>query len=277
MNTPYSYDNVKEEAHLAVSSHTKVKAQKAVGYIRVSTMQQAAHGESLEGQADAIRAFCTKRKFTLLAIYEDAQSAVGPIAHEDRHGLRDALKLVKQKGAVLIVTNVDRLARHPAVLKELIAGDIHVFTTERSRKVGRRTLMGLLRAAQRNREELVRRTSAGNARAASRGRRSGNRTNLREAQRQGQITNMMRAHRKAQELADFIERTPGWPSLTLREQVELLNSSGVLNLVSEKHDERKPWTPGSLRKPLLRAEGELRLRCDLQEDAAVEAPFETFA
>lgn len=274
MNIPYPSDTVKEEVKEKDSLHTDKKTQKAVGYIRVSTMQQAEHGESLEGQADAIRAFCAKRKFRLLGIYEDAQSAVGPVAHEGRLGLRDAMKLVKQEGAVLVVTHVDRLARHLAVLEELIAGDVQVFSTARSRRVGRKTLMGLLRAAQRHRDELVRRTRAGSARAISRGRRSGNRTTLPAAQRKGQLTNMMRADRKAQELADFIERTPGWSSLTSKERVRLLNTSGLFNLISETRGERKPWTQSSLRKPLLKAEKELRFRRDLEDEENTDAQLE---
>jgi hypothetical protein len=107
---------------------------------------------------------------------------------------------------------------------------------------------------------ISQRVREGAARAKSRGVKLGNRKNLKVAQRGGAVSNMVRADRKVQELADFIERTPGWNDLTLKEKVELLNSTGPLNLVSEKRGERKSWTESSVRKPLKKVAVELDLR-----------------
>lgn len=243
-----------------------------VGYIRVSTPRQAQEGGSLEEQAYVVRGFCDEKKLNRLTIEEDDCSAAGAQGHLYRPGLRRALRIAKEKNAAILVPSVDRLARHPAVLEDIFESNVPVISIAERRRVGRKSLERLLHDAQRDRDEIAGRARDGMARAKKRGVKLGNRSNLDVAQRKGAISNAARADRKAQELADFIERTPGWEKMTLREKVELVNRSGPHNLKSEKRDERRLWTESSIRKPLKRADEELALRKEMEEEPVVIAP-----
>lgn len=237
-----------------------------VGYIRVSTPRQALEGGSLAEQAYVVRGFCEEKKLKLKTIEEDDCSAAGAQGHLYRPGLRRALRIAKENNAAILVPSVDRLARHPAVLKDIFESNVSVISVAERRRVGRKSLERLLHYAQSNRDEIAGRARDGMARAKARGVKLGNTTNLDIAQRKGAISNMVKADRKVRELVDFIERTPGWDQMTFNKRVELLNASGPLNLISEKRDERRPWTTSSIRKPLKKAEAELEMRRDLDKE-----------
>ncbi len=245
---------------------------KVVGYIRVSTPIQGKEGISLEEQVHLLRGYCDDRKLELVTIEEDDRSAAGARGHLTRPGLQRAISIAKRDSAAIIVPSVDRLARHPGVLPDLLEALIPVISVADGRRLGRRALERLIERAQRERDLMSQRARQGAARARKRGIKLGNNTNLDRAQRNGAISNVARADRKTQELADFIERTPGWEKMTLRERVEKLNRSGPHNLISEKRDERRPWTEGSIRKPLKRAEEELALRKEMEEEPVDIAP-----
>ncbi|UWQ90791.1 recombinase family protein [Rhodobacteraceae bacterium M382] len=246
--------------------------QNVVGYIRVSTLRQALEGGSLDEQGYIVRGFCNEKDLNLLTIEEDDCSAAGAQGHLYRPGLRRALKIAKEKNSAILVPSVDRLARHPAVLEDIFESNVPVISIAQRRRVGRKSLERLLHEAQRDRDEIAGRARSGMARAKKRGVKLGNRTNLEVAQRKGAISNSVRSDRKVQELADFIEHTPGWDQMTLQKKVELLNRSGPHNLISEKRDERRPWTMSSIRKPLKRAEEELALRHEMGEVPMLIAP-----
>ncbi len=246
--------------------------QDVVGYIRVSTPRQAQEGGSLDEQAYVVRGFCDEKKLNLISVEEDDCSAAGAQGHLYRPGLQRALRIAKEKNAAILVPSVDRLARHPAVLEDIYESNVPVISIAERRRVGRKSLERLLHEAQRDRDEIVGRVRGGMARAKKRGAKLGNRSNLDVAQRNGAISNSLRSDRKTQELADFIERTTGWEKMTLPEKVKMVNCSGPHNLISEKRDERRPWTEGSIRKPLKRAEAELLLRKEMEDEPVIIAP-----
>jgi DNA invertase Pin-like site-specific DNA recombinase len=80
-----------------------------VGYVRVSTDEQAISGLGLAAQRAAIEAECTRRGWTLLAIHEDPGVSGKTM---DRPGLAAALADVEHgRAAALVVSKVDRLSR----------------------------------------------------------------------------------------------------------------------------------------------------------------------
>lgn len=81
---------------------------KAIGYIRVSTEQQAEEGVSLAAQKAKIAAWCEVNDYELAEVHVDA--GISGKSMDKRQGLRDALKAVK-KGGVLVVYSLSRLAR----------------------------------------------------------------------------------------------------------------------------------------------------------------------
>lgn len=82
--------------------------KKAIGYIRVSTEQQADEGISLAAQRAKITAWCELNDYELVAIYEDAGISGKTISK--RPQLQAALAQMK-KGMALVVYSLSRLAR----------------------------------------------------------------------------------------------------------------------------------------------------------------------
>jgi len=81
---------------------------KAIGYIRVSTQEQAQSGLGLEAQAVAIRAEATRRGWDLEIIADEGESG----SKVDRPGLLAAKdKLARGEVQALIVAKQDRLMR----------------------------------------------------------------------------------------------------------------------------------------------------------------------
>lgn len=80
---------------------------RAIGYIRVSTLEQAAEGVSLDTQRAKIAAWADLNGYSLAAIYEDAGLSG---ADEDRPGLAAALAAVRA-GDTLVAYSLTRLSR----------------------------------------------------------------------------------------------------------------------------------------------------------------------
>jgi len=87
-------------------------ANKAVGYIRVSTADQAAEGVSLDAQRARIEAYCLASGLQLVAVHVDA--GLSGKRADNRPGLQAALAEVCQCGGVLVVYSLSRMARSTA-------------------------------------------------------------------------------------------------------------------------------------------------------------------
>ena len=81
---------------------------KAIGYVRVSTLEQAQEGVSLEAQERRIRARCEAEGVSLEAIYIDAGISGGRA--DNRPELQRALAACK-RGDVLVFYSLSRLSR----------------------------------------------------------------------------------------------------------------------------------------------------------------------
>lgn len=100
-------------------------ALRVVGYIRVSTEDQADSGAGLEAQRAAIHEQCRRRSWELVALHSDTASARSLAA---RPGLAKALADVDSGAAgALVVAKLDRLSRSLLDFSGLM---------ERSRKKG---------------------------------------------------------------------------------------------------------------------------------------------
>ena len=82
----------------------------AVGYIRVSTTEQAENGVGLDAQRAQIEAECERRGWTLVAIHEDRGESGKAL--RGRPGLAAALTMIEDGDAdTLVVAKLDRLSR----------------------------------------------------------------------------------------------------------------------------------------------------------------------
>jgi len=84
--------------------------RRVVGYVRVSTTEQADSGAGLAAQRSAISAACASRSWQLVGIHEDAAASGKSLA--GRPALQAALDIVEKGGAsALVVAKLDRLSR----------------------------------------------------------------------------------------------------------------------------------------------------------------------
>ncbi len=91
-----------------------------VGYLRVSTAEQADSGLGLDAQRHAIAQECTRRSWTLVETFCDAGISGKSIA--GRTGLTNALQVIESGAAAnLIVAKLDRLSRSLGDLCGLMA------------------------------------------------------------------------------------------------------------------------------------------------------------
>ena len=82
-----------------------------VGYVRVSTDEQAKEGISIEAQEKSIRAYCEMRGLTLVELVLDAGVSAGK-ALDTREGGRKVLSLIRtQKVTGIVAYKLDRLFR----------------------------------------------------------------------------------------------------------------------------------------------------------------------
>lgn len=94
----------------ARQSAREAVSRRAVGYVRVSTEEQASNGRGLEVQREAIGAFAKSQGFDLLDVIADAGIS-GATVPAERPGFRQVLDLAAG-GGVLLVWKFDRLARN---------------------------------------------------------------------------------------------------------------------------------------------------------------------
>jgi len=96
---------------------SKSEQRIAVGYLRVSTSEQAVDGESLDAQRAAIESAAAARGLQLVAIECD-EGVSG--RSTDRPGLDAALEAVVAGGGVLIARNLSRVSRRASLTHAVI-------------------------------------------------------------------------------------------------------------------------------------------------------------
>lgn len=94
------------------------KGLKAVGYVRVSTEEQAKEGISLDAQEARVEAFCEAKDWKLLRIYRDEGISGKDL---NRPGVQALIRDLKSNGVDVVVTvKLDRLTRSIRDLGALI-------------------------------------------------------------------------------------------------------------------------------------------------------------
>lgn len=83
---------------------------KVVGYVRVSTADQAEHGVSLDAQVGRIHAYCTMHGHDMAVLHRD--DGVSAATLKNRPGFHAAMDAVcSQKGSILVVYSLSRMSR----------------------------------------------------------------------------------------------------------------------------------------------------------------------
>lgn len=97
-----------------MAKRSKVVADNtAIGYVRVSTAEQAEEGVSLDAQEARIRAYCTMRDLELIELVTDPGVSAGKYTLEQREGGAKLLGAVTQgKVTHVVALKLDRLFRN---------------------------------------------------------------------------------------------------------------------------------------------------------------------
>lgn len=149
-----------------------------VGYVRVSTEEQAERGVSLDAQRDRLRAYATAHGFDLLAIEAD-EGVSGAVRAEKRPAFARAIAAVRNGAAGGIVAlKLDRLARNTRDALDLMADAerkgwrlLSVYESlDTASPAGRFTFTMLAGLAQMERETISERTKTAMAEIARQGR-----------------------------------------------------------------------------------------------------------
>ena len=92
---------------------------RVLGYVRVSTSEQASSGAGLEAQRQAIVAECERRGWHLVETIEDAGYSARDLR---RPGIQEALRALEAgKASALVVAKLDRLSRSMLDFSKLMA------------------------------------------------------------------------------------------------------------------------------------------------------------
>lgn len=156
---------------------------RVIGYVRVSTQEQASTGVSLDVQAQKLRKYCELHELTLLRIEADEGVSAKTL---DRPGLTAALDMLRTgEAAGLLVAKLDRLSRSVADWDKLITGFFGEAAEAKSQlfsvadsidtrtAAGRLVLNVLMSVAQWERETIAERVREAMAHQKSRGHRVG--------------------------------------------------------------------------------------------------------
>lgn len=158
----------------------KLVFMKAIGYLRVSTEEQAGSGLGLEAQRSAIAAAASRLGYELGSVFAD-EGVSGALPPHERPELALALGVIR-KGEVLLVAKRDRLARDRIAIalleRELAVRGVKIVSAagEGSEGTGSSALLhrGLADLLAENEREVIReRTRAALAAKRARGERTG--------------------------------------------------------------------------------------------------------
>ena len=149
-----------------------------IGYVRVSTQEQATGGVSLEAQANKIRLYCELHELQLVDVIVDAGVSAKTV---NRPGLQRALSMLRAgKAGGLVIAKLDRLTRSVADLSTLITTVFNRFALhsvadaiDTTSAAGRLVLHVLGSVAQWERETVGERTRDALAHKRARGERVG--------------------------------------------------------------------------------------------------------
>jgi len=168
---------LKRQATVVETARAAV-ASKAVGYIRVSSEEQAASGFGLSTQEEAIRAFAKSQGYDLVALVSDP-AVSGATRPAEREGFRRVVDLASERAfSVLLVWKFDRLARQ-IVYAVTAANDLQEQHGVQLRSVtepidtatpmGRTVFAILAGMAEQERQVITERTFLGRREKATRG------------------------------------------------------------------------------------------------------------
>lgn len=218
-----------------------------LGYIRVSTDEQATHGESLKKQEKRIREYVASNGLDLMGVVKDEASAMPDKTHK-RNGFVDLIKGAANHRLAIVVTSIDRLTRCKQDAENIILREIPVHVVDLGRIVKQAELRrGALKAERDGRRIRQATSDAMNGKKAN-GARLGSPEILKDVRGKGTQANIDRADALALRVAAILARHKGPGRLSHKDLADALNRAGIPTCHGG------PWNPGQLRAIRKRAE-----------------------
>jgi DNA invertase Pin-like site-specific DNA recombinase len=222
--------------------------QRALGYIRVSTEEQARDGNGLMKQIARIQQEAFARGLTLIGIYEDIGSAVGSGSFYARSDLQGVISAAKREGIPIIVSKLDRLSREPKSLNGILNLDsVEIISCEPKEMRSRRSRRLTAKKAKLTAKNISEGTRRAFKERKDRGEKFGYPETLVEGRKSSIRVRKLRSAEIVDNVAIFINRTPGLVDRTAQEIAEALNKGGI------KTSQGMSWHKDNIREVLRRA------------------------
>lgn len=135
-----------------------------IAYFRVSTDKQGRSGLGMEAQRAAVQLHTRRSGGVILASFEEVETG----KHSDRPELQKALKLCRQKKAVLVIAKLDRLSRNSAFINNLLESDVDFVACDMP-TANKLTIRIMAAIAEHEREAISQRTREALQAAKARG------------------------------------------------------------------------------------------------------------
>ena len=220
-----------------------------VAYYRVSTEKQGRSGLGLEAQSAAVQQHTQRSGGEIIAEFQEVETG----KHSDRPQLLAALKMCRQKKAVLLIAKLDRLSRNLAFIANLMESGAEFVACDNP--AANKTLLQIMAVfAEHERDAISTRTKEALAARKARGQQLGNpRPDI--AKMSQQRTETTRQFREATYPLIKQLRESG---MTLRAIADHLNERGIrsqnnrlwhleaVRLVLLRHDEAYSQSKGVL-------------------------------
>ncbi len=193
--------------------------QKYVAYYRVSTQKQGQSGLGLEGQQQAVAAYCEP-----VEAFTEVETGTNK---RQRPELLKAIAACKRLGATLVIAKLDRLARNVHFVSGLMESGIEFVACDNP-QANRLTIHILAAVAEDEARRISERTKAALAAYKARGGELGNPKNLTtKAAKKGNAANVAAAEKHRAEVLPVAQKLRD-AGRTLTEIAETLTGRGLL-------------------------------------------------
>jgi len=219
--------------------------RQVVSYLRVSTDRQGRSGLGLDGQREAVVAFCHREGLLLISEHVEVETGKGADALDRRPVLRGTLDQARRLKCAVVVARLDRLSRDVHFISGLMVHRVPFIVASLGMDTDPFMLHIYAAFAEKERSLISERTRAALAAAKARGAVLGNRTNLAEAGLKGVRA---RAEVTAAHDANVLAVIMSCGVETYKGIAEVLNERGVATVRGGR------WYAGTVRAMMLRAE-----------------------
>nr|WP_325248642.1 recombinase family protein [Amylibacter sp.] len=227
------------------------KLQKlAVGYVRVSTVEQGKNGISLEAQRTAVQEFASLADYSLIETFEDVASGVGEKSFDGRKNIQAAIDLVIRSDADLLVWDWDRLSRHGSFEKQIlkrIPDRNRIVCVKDGNRLHKASTKAVFKHSETVAKEISQRTKEGMQKKRDEGAVFGNPDIVKNVQPFGAAKWTEIVKNQDQRIAEILSATSDPFGLSYTAVADLLKAKGLVTL------QGKQWTKSRVRNPVLRA------------------------